>query len=394
MNKLFRSHKNNITPELNPVEDTTKKNVVIVGVLITSRKKGRHPLPVGKDSLIKREMISSANAMGIFMYFFYPNGFNLRKHSVSGHTYISTKKNRGHWVRGVFPLPNIVYNRISYRKNEAQTNVQKLLAEIENNPSIHIFNSRFLDKWEVHNVLSQNSCTTNLVPETVIFNRQNLYMMLDKYQELFIKPISNSIGKGIIKVQQKKPKQPILFKIAASNRGWNKCNSIKKLYMDLKAEVMGRKCLIQQGIDLATTGKRVFDLRTEVQKNDQGKWVFTGVGVRVAAPGKYVTHVPNGGSRAEYTKVIKKVFGTTTSINEKLEQQLANITSTVPRVLEKNLGINLGILSIDIGIDKNGLMQVIEVNSKPSSFDESDIRNKHLENLNKYFIYLNSLIND
>jgi len=157
---------------------------------------------------------------------------------------------------------------------------------------------------------------------------------------------------------------------------------------------MGRKCLIQQGIDLATTGKRVFDLRTEVQKNDQGKWVFTGVGVRVAAPGKYVTHVPNGGSRAEYTKVIKKVFGTTTSINEKLEQQLANITSTVPRVLEKNLGINLGILSIDIGIDKNGLMQVIEVNSKPSSFDESDIRNKHLENLNKYFIYLNSLIND
>jgi hypothetical protein len=363
-------------------------NKAIVGVLTTPRMKGRYPLPVGKDSALKKEMIFNADSMGIFMYFFYPDGINFKKNSVRGHTYVFEKKQKGHWVKGTFPLPNIVYNRLSFRRNEARKSIKKLLADIESNPRIYLFNSRFLDKWEVHAILSQNCLTRHLLPETVLFNRENLYIMLDKYRELFIKPINKSIGKGIIKIQRSSPRKIIKYKLAASGNKWHQCRSPAKLYEFLKSEVMNDRCLIQSGINLATTAHRIFDLRTEVQKSEDGKWVFTGVGVRVAAPGRYCTHVPNGGSRAEYDKVIQEVFGNSDLIIESLEEQLNYITRVVPCVLEKNLGINLGILSIDIGIDKAGIMRVIEVNSKPSSFDENKIRKKHLENLNKYFLYL------
>ena len=361
------------------------KNKAIVGVLITPKTSGNHPLPVGKDSKLKREMIDAATEKGIFMYFFYPQGFNWAKETVIGHTWYSNSK-KGEWVRGMFPLPDIVYNRLSYRKNESQREVQDLLFKLEMNPNIYLFNSRFLNKWEVHNTLSHNSLSVDLVPETQLFNKDNLGGLLKKYPELFVKPTNNSIGKGIIKIKHRFD-NCYLFQQADSETKWNRCNSTNQLYKCLKSIINNEdKYMIQKGIDLATFNGSVFDLRTEVQKDGKGKWVFTGVGVRVAARGKFVTHVPNGGSKADYNEVINRVFDY--AIKEDLDRQLMNISSVIPYVLEKSLALSLGIISIDIGINKTGIMQVIEVNSKPASFDENDIRRRHLNNLNDYFLYL------
>lgn len=57
-------------------------------------------------------------------------------------------------------------------------------------------------------------------------------------------------------------------------------------------------------------------------------------------------------------------------------------------MLEKELKLSLAVLSLDIGVDKNGRMLIIEINSKPASFDENDIRNAHWQNLMDYFIYI------
>jgi hypothetical protein len=106
----------------------------------------------------------------------------------------------------------------------------------------------------------------------------------------------------------------------------------------------------------------------------------------VAAPKKFVTHIPNGGTSKTYEEVINKVFGK--SQKARLDQQLHDIAKIVPVVLEESMNLSLGILSIDIGLDKTGIMQIIEVNSKPASFDENAIRKRHLEYLSDYFLYL------
>ncbi len=371
---------------IKPLRESTNKAKAIVGVLSTP-KNPKYPLPTGKGAKFNQEMIIAARNKGIVIFCFYPEDINWRERRVVGHTYIKQGK-KGKWIRSLFPMPDIVYNRLSYRKHERQKNVQNLLTRLEKEPRIHLFNSRFLNKWEVHQSLSRNSLSSDLVPESCAFNLDNLNMMLGKHEAIFIKPISNSIGKGITKVERRSNSRFIFYKVAASSLGWNKCMP-NQLYQNLRTRISDdNRYIIQKAIDLAQLKNRLFDLRTEVQKNGQGEWTLIGVGVRVAARGKYVTHVPNGGSRAVYKDVIDEVFGHCSTIRQSLDSQLKYISKTAPRVLEEDLNVSLGILSIDIGIDKNGTMQIIEINSKPAGFDEDDIRKRHLENLIEYFLFI------
>jgi glutathione synthase/RimK-type ligase-like ATP-grasp enzyme len=373
--------------------ELTNNPQAVVGVLTTPNKNQKDPLPKGKGAKVYQEMIISARNKGILMYCFYPEDIRWREKRIEGHTYINKGK-KDKWIRKLFPLPNIVYNRLRFRKHENQKNVQALLARLEKEPEIYLFNSRFLNKWEVHQCLSQNPLSRDLVPETFLFSVDNLSKMLNKFQSVFIKPIGNSIGKGIIKVERRSNSQSFFYKPASSDRGWNKCNTVNQLYLNLKKSMGSEdRYMIQKAIDLATFRGRVFDLRTEVQKNGRGQWVFIGVGVRVAARGKYVTHVPNGGSKEVYSEVIERVFGDSRTIKENLDSQLEHICQVAPHVLEESMDITLGILSIDIGIDKDGIMEIIEVNSKPASFDEDDIRRQHVENLNDYFLYIFNSLN-
>lgn len=374
---------------LGPSKPFFTKEKVLVGVLTTPRKGGKYPLPSGKDSRLKEEMVAAAHASGIFMFFFYAEGFDRNTDTVTGHTFKVRNRGEGRWVKAIFDCPNIVYNRLSFRRDEAQNETQELLVYLRNHPKIKIFNPRFLTKWEVHNSLVGSSLTRDMVPETCLFNKNNLGIMLQKYPELFVKPISNSVGKGIIIIWRSQCGNGYRYKLACSDEEGEYCRSALDLYSSLN-DVMdpGHKYLIQKSIQLARIDGRVFDLRTQVQKNGRGEWVMSGIGVRVAAPNKYVTHVPNGGTKADYNEVIEKVFGSSPRQLRNLEGQLNDICRTVPYVLEKRLNMNLGILSMDIGLDQNGLMQVIEVNSKPASFDEDHIRRRHLEILNQYFLYL------
>ncbi len=361
----------------------------MVGVLTTPKRGGKYPLPAGKDARLKEEMVLSAKDSGIFMFFFYTEGFDMSTDKVYGHTFVTKKNGKGEWKRALFGCPEIVYNRLSFRRDEAQAEVQQLLDYLQHHPMIKIFNPRFLHKWEVYECLSSSSLSRDLVPETRLFSKKTLAVMLDKYPSLFVKPIGSSIGKGIIMVRHDSDGNGYEYKSACSDAVPEICRSANDLYHHLK-ELMDpeHQYLVQKAIDLAKVNDRIFDLRMQIQKDGRGKWVLTGVAVRIAAPNKYVTHVPNGGSKAEYDEVMRLVFGNSAAKLISLDKQLMNICEVVPFVLEKRLSMSFGILSIDIGVDQSGLMQIIEVNSKPASFDEDHIRRKHLDNLNQYFIFL------
>jgi hypothetical protein len=132
----------------------------------------------------------------------------------------------------------------------------------------------------------------------------------------------------------------------------------------------------------------VFDLRTQVQKTGNGDWIMTGVGVRLAGRNRIVTHLPNGGSVKNYDMVVDEVFGKSPGGTEMIDSQLLKIAFQVPRTMEKQLkDIELAIMSMDIGIDQQGQLWLIEVNSKPSYFNENHIRAIHTQNLVDYFIF-------
>ena len=91
-----------------------KKNPlpVIVGVLTTANKKG---LPGGEKSRLFKEMVDYGKKQNIFIYFFFARDVEWRKRRIGGFVWTGRQ-----WRRGLFPFPDIIYNRIRFRNIESQ----------------------------------------------------------------------------------------------------------------------------------------------------------------------------------------------------------------------------------------------------------------------------------
>ena len=124
----------------------------IVGVLTIANALGnKYSYPGGKKARMFKEMASYALERGVLVYYFSPYGVNERKQVIKGY-YLDDKKK---WSTTLFPYPDIVYNRILSRNTESQAIVKRLLSSFHRNPDMYVFNSRFLNKWEVYEAISK-----------------------------------------------------------------------------------------------------------------------------------------------------------------------------------------------------------------------------------------------
>lgn len=352
----------------------------VVAVMSSAVHNNRHPR--GKTGKMLRELIEYAKSRGILVYLCGLDGIPRDPYHIRG---ISIKNNN--WQPGVFPWPDIIYNRIRMRKIEKLPKTKRLLKQINLDKRIHFFNSRFLNKREVYEALKTHPDTDTIIPDTRSFSRSNLYSMLKIHNEVFMKPNHGSIGKGIYKIKMLAPGRYSYAAAASTVPIWKGPYTMESLFrhLHLKAGIQ-RDYLLQQAIELARYKSRIFDVRCQVQKNHLGKWVLTGLAIRVAAKHKFVTHIPNGGKAEVFEQVILRVFPSQWT-RKNIDNQLAHIVSSIPVILEQKLALNLAILTMDLGIDEGGKVWILEVNSKPSSFDEDDIRMRHLKYLCDYFIY-------
>lgn len=354
----------------------------LVGILTTTRDTVRGQ-PVGKRARLFKEMSMFASRNGIKLFFFYPQDVIRSRRMISG--LVPTPRG---WIRSLYPLPDVVYNRITYRDIERQQTVYSLLRYFENHPQVYLFNTRFLDKWEVYQAIKRAGMAGELLPDTELLSREKLKCFGRDYEEIFVKPRNGSKGVGIIKIKRAANGTGFFYARVKSEQ-WKYAGSIDYLYRAIASIcIPGNRYLLQQGVDLARVGGRIFDIRAQVQKDGKGQWIFTGAGVRIAAGNRFVTHIPNGGKAASFDETIGRVFDNSPKTISSFKTRLMEIALLTAGALDQELGLTLGILSEDIGIDKEGRMQVLEVNSKPASFDEDDIRWRHLQYLMDYFRFL------
>lgn len=365
----------------NPSPQTRVGQNALVGVL-TSGKNINQGIPTGKKARIFREMFLHARQKEVELFFFFPADVNWQQRTIKG-LVLSGQKN---WVIRMFPFPDIVYNRILYRNIEKTESAQKILRRFEMETGTELFNTRFLEKWEVYQAFLRSGQAADLLPDTELYSRRTLQEFCSKYSEIFLKPRNGSKGKGIIKLKRDPRGTGFLYARAESrHEHWRHCVSSDSLYRELTAiGVSEKRYLVQRGVPVATYRGRVFDIRSQVQKDGKGNWVFTGAGARVAAKNAFVTHIPNGGHLEDLERVIGEVYAGSPDSITTFADRLRKTTIMAGQILDKELGINLAILSLDVAADNEGHLWILEVNSKPASFDEDDIRYRHFEYLMDY----------
>jgi glutathione synthase/RimK-type ligase-like ATP-grasp enzyme len=341
----------------------------------------------GKITKFLEECASSGETSGIQVAIFTPEQIHLDDKMTQAFI-----RERGEWQNAYLPLPDAIYNRITSRKVEQQEEVQKKLAELRSIHGIPIFNEKFLDKYEVHRILSKDGEIRTLLPETYPFQSGRVKEMLHKYPMIYLKPNNGSLGTGIMRVLRNDgswicQSSSATGTVTRTTKTWVQMTTL------LEKQIKQQPYLVQQGLQLVKVkGDRPVDFRVLVQRNKVGRWQITSAVARVANSQQIVSNVAHGGTIRKCADLLVElgpIFNKPTVSD--LRQQALKIANTFER-LEKGHFAELG---IDLAIDTNGKIWLIEINSKPSKTNNT-VTNRTLTtrpSVTRMLEYVNYLAN-
>ena len=146
------------------------------------------------------------------------------------------------------------------------------------------------NKWLKTKAIVRDAKVRGWVPDTRLMNLPSLRAMLRRYGMVYVKPVSGTYGRGVMRVEA--GKGAYAYQVEQTKRRFA---TIEALYRSIVRHKRKRPYLVQRGIRLLKYKGRRFDIRVMVQRNLKGRWETTGIIGRVAHPRKIVTNFHSGG---------------------------------------------------------------------------------------------------
>jgi glutathione synthase/RimK-type ligase-like ATP-grasp enzyme len=307
------------------------------------------------------KLVLSGTGLGVFCYLFRLEDVDFQTFETIGYTVTDEG-----WKRLVVPLPNSIYDQVTSRKLERSHSYAEKRVKLSEIYATRIFNDGFFDKLQVNEWLIQDVRLRKYVPLTARYqSASDATAFVQRFPTTFFKPVHGSLGLGIIRVTKnldgsvsyaikRQHITPIEEKVENSGK------AIRRLQKRLKS----RPYLMQQGITLASYHDRPFDIRILLQRDGSGVWRRTKVFARVAKAGDFTSNLSSGGEALPVNTVLQSVFPSVES-RKTCHRQIRKVSNLITEVIERESGKQFGELGVDVGVDENGNVWIIEVNSKP-----------------------------
>jgi glutathione synthase/RimK-type ligase-like ATP-grasp enzyme len=259
------------------------------------------------------------------------------------------------WQRGLFPYPSSIYRTIGLSAKWKNY----FLSAIGDN----IFNSRYFNKWEMHQWFSNVSDLNHHIPYTLLYHSpQDVLDMLERFQKIYIKPVSGLQGRGIVRISMenelfifKYHENRVICKVTLKDLG--------KVREYIQKRFVHGRYLIQQAIELLEYEGGIIDFRCVVQKNQSNAWVCMAIIGRYGAKDSIVSNISSGGAAFPVEEMLGKVIATSAENIFDWKKKIETLAIDVCNTLDK-YGINCGTLGLDIGIDTLGRLWLIEINNR------------------------------
>lgn len=336
----------------------------LIAVMV-SRVHSQSSEPFGANTSFCRELTLACEKFGGLVYFFSPGELPAESGRLSGWFY-----DQG-WKKRSFPIPNVVYNRLTKRRLENSNKVQQFIQEVKSTYQSHVFNEKFLNKTEVFQILKQVPEVQLYLPESYAYKSSTLQAMCAKYSTVYLKPVTGSLGKGIIRIS-KAPKGYLCHFNQSSGVRKLSFASLKELTQTVGRSIKKSRYQIQQGIRLIQSNGNPIDFRVLVQKNSKGKWAITSTVGRIAGSHTFVSNLARGGTLTSVrTALARGGLGTAqrTSVFLKLQKAALNLAVG----LDDKIPEHFAELGIDLAVDMSGRVWLLEINSKPSKEKNSSL---------------------
>lgn len=344
--------------KMSPDLKTSKsKKGPVIGILTTNRIYSGRIKPSGVQGELSYLSRMGRRINGE-VYVFHPWDIDWKNRRFIGYRFHHKEDGYGHWERSPMPPPDVVYDQIYNRIAERRylpdrTRLKKLTKG-------KYFNPCYLNKFTVHNNLKKVAEVRDHLPQSKLLKKpEDIGSMLTSHRVLYIKPVTGSLGRGILRVTRESGR--FVFKTRGGRVGH--ALSINNLYSKIRGIIGKKVYIVQQGINLIPYEGKVVDIRALMQKNGEGVWSITKVYARVGPKGNITSNLASGGTAHSLNKVMAGHFDQE-KIDE-IRQQLRALSIKVCEAVEKTSGEIFGEMGVDLGIDKEGRLWIIEVNSKP-----------------------------
>lgn len=279
------------------------------------------------------------------------------------------------WTTTKVPLPHIIHNRIHSRKKEQSKEFQQFINDLQTFGIPH-FNDRFLNKWETHTILYEELHLRPYLPATeLIISKQNFEAFLQKYDQVFIKPIHGSQGKRIIRITTIDSCYELDYTTFSSEIERH-FSSFPLLFRALQTLITKGAFIIQQGITFVRSDQCGIDFRVLCHQNQTGSWVASSIVARVSHKDSFVANIARGGEICKPIEVLNKSFDLSTT--KHIIKLLKELAIEISKIISDATSGYYGEFGIDLGVDENGHPWIIEVNTKPSKNFEPAVQQSHI----------------
>jgi hypothetical protein len=349
------------------------QNTLFIGPLIGILTSGFTPFPlrpIGERSMFFAKLLSVNKTVGALPFVFGEEHIDWDQGLIEGYFFVD-----GGWTKIKVPFPNVVYDRLPNRRTERKSELRSLKSRMQADYLIPWYNPGFFSKLDVFERLQQDDGAAEYLPETHQFSSYSVIeRMLSNYGNVYVKPANGSLGLGIHQILFDKYSGYYYCRYR-DQEGINKLTKFESLEKLMKKIFHKRnlsQMIVQQGISLLRSEKRLIDFRVHTNKDEYGVWQVAAIAAKIAGQGSVTTHVNNGG----IVKSLDELFEDRTE-REHYEKKLSEAALILSSILEKNMEGIIGELGFDFGIDKSGKVWLFEANSKPgrSIFKHPKLKN-------------------
>ncbi|MFC4775766.1 YheC/YheD family protein [Paenibacillus sp. GCM10023252] len=226
-------------------------------------------------------------------------------------------------------------------------------------------------KWMKTKWLLKSAKLRKYVPETAPYSYDQLRAMTERYPSVFFKPTGGTGGSHIVRIQKRS--EGYRYQKDAKKQVYP---SIDALHDKLKSLSSSRPYLLQRGIQLEKIGKRKFDIRVMVQKGSDGKWVSTGIFMKIGRSRRVATNYHQGGKIGMFRTTMRGA-GYSEASTLSLEKELKQLGLSVGKHFDRQLG-GFRELGLDVALDQKGRLWILEVNTRPNFYPLKDLKDKSM----------------
>jgi len=258
------------------------------------------------------------------------------------------------WEKTVMPYPSAIFKRsvLNLQWREYFTALY----------GTKIFNSNTFSKWEMYKRLEQFHDIKKYIPYTTILEQKSdVINLLNKYRNIYIKPISGLQGLGIYNVIKKQNK----VELRTRHKGNNivkRFNREEELLHYIEENIDLKKYIFQETINIKIDNKTI-DFRLGMDKDQTGSWQNTLFVSRVSEEGSIISNRAGGGRVKKADDVLSDIYHMSDEKIIRYKKKIRKIAVEISRKLECT-GLNLGKLAFDFAVDDKGNIYLIEVNNK------------------------------